>query len=90
MAFKKHAVERKTVKRKHQRERRDAITQGYHAQDATNILAEGQSLSTYKRMRMAESFETPEQKKNIGCSALQNQENTHCPLITPPGTRRVY
>jgi len=35
----------------------------YHAQDATNILNEGQSLSSYKRMRMAESFETPEQKK---------------------------
>jgi len=60
---KTNAVERKRVKRKHQRECRDAITQGYHAQDATNILAEGQSLSSYKNMRMAESFETPEQKK---------------------------
>jgi len=29
-------------------------------------------------------------RKNIGCSALQNQENTHRPLIIPPGTRRVY
>ena len=76
MAFKKKttAVERKRDKRKHQRECRDAMTQGYHAQDATNILAEGQSLSSYKRMRTAESFETLEQKKNIGCSALQNQE----------------
>ena len=29
----------------------------------THVLAEGQSLSSYKRMRYAQSFETPKQKK---------------------------
>jgi len=31
--------------------------------DALHVLAEGQSLSSYKRMRYAQSFETPKQKK---------------------------
>ena len=57
-------VERKNLKRKHQRECRDAITDHYHEQDAINVLADGQSLSSFKRMRMAQSFETPDQKKN--------------------------
>ena len=64
------AVERKSLKRKHQRECRDTITDHYYQQDAINVLAEGQSLCTYKRMRMAQSFETPEQKK---------ERIKHCP-----------
>ena len=43
-----------------------SLRDNYHAQNATNTLAEGQSLSSYKRMRTAESFETPEQKKEHG------------------------
>lgn len=48
----------------------DAITDCYHEQDATSVVAEDQSLITYKRMRMAESFETPQQKK---------KRRTQCP-----------
>ena len=41
------AVERKSLKRKHQRECRDTITSHYYQQDAINVLAEGQSICTY-------------------------------------------
>ncbi len=32
--------------------------------DSITVLAENQSLSSYKRMRMSQSFETPEQKRS--------------------------
>ena len=64
------AVERKSLNRKHQRECRDTITDHYYQQDAINVLAAGQSLCTYKRMRMVQLFETPEQKK---------ERIKHCP-----------
>ena len=67
---KKTAVEGKKTKRKHQRECLDAITDHYHEQDAINILTDGQSQSSFKRMRMAQSFETPDQKK---------KRSTQCP-----------
>lgn len=56
-------TDKKRLKRKHQRECRDTINQTMAENDALNILAEGQSLSSYKRMRLSQSFETPTQKK---------------------------
>jgi hypothetical protein len=57
------ASERKNLKRKHQRECRESMSAAFSEQDAISVLAEGQSLSSYKRMRMSQCFETPDKKK---------------------------
>ena len=51
------------MKRKIQRECRDHISGQLKENDAISVLAEGQSIAAYKRMRMSQSFETPEQKR---------------------------
>ena len=55
-------AEGKRLKRKIQRKCRDKISTHLQKSDAIHVLAEGQSISSYKRMRLAQSFETPEQK----------------------------
>lgn len=45
--------------RKHRRECHDMINEHMKEHDALFVLAEGQSLSSYKRMQYAQSFETP-------------------------------
>ena len=52
-----------TGKNKIQRECRDHINEQYKENDALSVLAEGQSLAMYKRLRLSQSFETPEQKQ---------------------------
>ena len=61
--IKKSDAERKKLKRKIQRECRDHISGQFKENDAISVLAEGQSIAAYKRMRMSQSFETPEQKR---------------------------
>ena len=60
---KKSDAERKKLKQKIQRECRDHINSQFKENDAISVLAEGQSIVSYKRMRMSQSFETPEQKR---------------------------
>ena len=50
------------MKGKLQRECRDHISAQLKPGDALNVLAEGKSLESYKRMRTSQSFETPQQK----------------------------
>ena len=50
-------------KRRIQQEVRDHINGQMRATDATNVL-EGLSLKSYKRLRLAQAFETPEAKRN--------------------------
>ena len=52
--------QRKRQKRKIVRECRDQINQQIQENDA--VLAEGQSIESYKRMRLSQSFETPTEK----------------------------
>lgn len=60
----------------------DAITDRYHEQDATSVVAEDQSLNTYKRMRMAESFETPEKKRRTQCLSKPRKHSPSLDTIT--------
>lgn len=59
----KKSDERKKLKQKIQRECRDHISSQFKENNAISVLAEGQSIASYKRMRMSQSFETPEQKR---------------------------
>ena len=56
-------VEKKKSKRQIQQECRDHIQRQMRATDAMNVLTEGQSLKSYKRLRLAQAFETPEVKR---------------------------
>ena len=56
-------VEKKKYKRHIQQECRDHIQGQMQATDALNVLAEGQSLKSYKRLRLAQAFATPEAKR---------------------------
>ena len=46
--------------------------------DAMNVLAEGRSLKSYKCLRLAQAFETPEQKSNR-TKTKHNPEQRHSP-----------
>lgn len=57
-------VDKRRVKRKLQQESRDHMHEQMRKTDALNVLAEGQSLKSYKRLRFTQSFETPKQKQS--------------------------
>ena len=64
------AGEKKAAKRRLQCECRDYITKQLHTSDAITVLAEGQSLASYQRQHIAQSFESPqstrERHRNTG------------------------
>ena len=68
-------AERKRLKRKIQTKCRDEINAHLQKADAIHVLAEGQSISSYKRMRLAQSFETPEQKANRSNSVRKRKHS---------------
>ena len=72
-------AQRKAQKRKIQRECRDSITEQLHKSDALTVLSEGQSLQSHKRMRMSQSFETPEQTRKRASSSRQCKPRKHSP-----------
>ncbi len=55
--------EKKTKKRKLQRDCRDHISSQMQKTDTLTVLAEGQSIASYKRMRLSQSFSTPTKAK---------------------------
>ena len=57
-------TERKRSQRKMLRKCRDHLASQMGENDAITVLAENQSLSSYKRIRLSQSFETPQQKKD--------------------------
>ena len=57
-------TERKRAQRKMLRKCRDHLASQMGENDAITVLAENQSLSSYKRIRLSQSFETPQQKKD--------------------------
>lgn len=57
---KKTDVETKRMKRRLQQECKHHIEQHLQSTDAINVLAEGQSLASYKRLRLSQSFESPQ------------------------------
>ena len=63
LQIKPTAADNKKLKRKLRRECRDYISTQLQENDALTVLAEGQSIASYKRMRFSQSFETPEQKR---------------------------
>ena len=60
LQIKPTAADNKKLKRKLRRECRDHISAQLQENDALTVLAEGQSIASYKRMRFSQSFETPE------------------------------
>ena len=68
-------VERKRAKRTLQRECRDQITKQLHRSDAITVLAEGHSLASYQRQRIAQSFESPKTTRE----RHKNTEKKHSP-----------
>ena len=63
LQIKPTAADNKKLKRKLRRECRDHISTQLQENDALTVLAEGQSIASYKRMRFSQSFETAEQKR---------------------------
>ena len=53
------ASEKKKLKRNIQRACRDSMNEQFKQTDPLHVLAEGQSLQSYKRMRLAQSFQSP-------------------------------
>ena len=60
MQMKPTALEKMKAKRQIQRECRDQISQQFHTTDALTVLAEAQSLASYQRQRLTQSFESPQ------------------------------
>ena len=56
-------TEKKRAARKALRKCKDHLQKHMGENDALNVLAENQSLNSYKRMRLSQSFETPQQKR---------------------------
>ena len=56
-------VEKKREKRRIQRDCKNKIEDNYNQTDAMDILAGGMSMSRYKRLRLSQSFESPEAKR---------------------------
>ena len=71
-------AERKKLKRKIQKECRDHMSEQWQQTDAITLLSEGQSLASYKRIRLAQSFETPEQTRERAQTNLM-KERRHSP-----------
>ena len=71
------------MKRRIQQECRDHIQSQMQKTDTINLLAEGQSLKSYKRLRLAQAFETPEQKYNRAkCSYSKRKHSPNFENIT--------
>ena len=60
---KPNAVTKKRAKRKIQRECKEDIEANYKQTDSLTVLAEGISMESYKRLRLSQSFETPQAKR---------------------------
>lgn len=71
-------AEKKKMKRNIQRECRNTISQQYRETDALTVLAEGQSLSSYNRIRKAQSFESPSEKQKRA-SEKPHKDRKHSP-----------
>ena len=71
-------AERKKLKRKIQKKSRDHMSEQWQQTDAITLLSEGQSLASYKRIRLAQSFETPEQTRVRAQTNLM-RERRHSP-----------
>ena len=56
-------TERKRQQQKVMRKCTKHLEKQMGAREALNVLTENQSLSSYKRMRISQSFETPESKR---------------------------
>jgi len=81
-------AEKKKHKRQIQHECRNTMAKQFRETDVLTVLFEGQSLSSYKRQRMASSFETPTQKQERTTSCPPKQRE-HSPSLTRlPGTKR--
>ena len=72
-------AQRKKLKRKIQRECRDHINEQLHKTDALTILSKGQSLESHKRMRMSQSFETPQEKYDRAKHSDNTSSHKHSP-----------
>lgn len=70
-------AEKKTAKRKLQRECRDQITKQLHKSDAIMVLAEGHSLASYQWQRIAQSFESPQSTRE----RHKNAQKKHSPTF---------
>ena len=79
-------TERKWVRRKLIRNCRDHLANQMGANDSITVLAENQSLNSYKRLRLSLSFEAPRQTKER-YKKCTPRENTHHSLTKCHGTR---
>ena len=68
--------EKRKRKRSVQQECRDHIKKQMWKTDAMNVLAEGQSLKSYQRLRLCQAFETPDQKH---IKTKRNPKRKHSP-----------
>ena len=57
------AAEKKKTQRSVMRSCKRHVEEQMGAKDALNVLSENQSMSSYKRMRLSQSFESPQAKK---------------------------
>jgi len=73
-------TEWKRVKRKLIRNCRDHLANQMGENDAITVLAENQSLNSYKRLRLSQSFETPQQTKERYEKCTPKQRK-HSPLF---------
>ncbi len=74
-------AERKRLKRKIQRDCRDHISGQLQQSDAITVLSETQSLASYKRIRLSQSFETPEQTRDRARTTVIKRRR-HSPKFT--------
>ena len=56
-------VDKRRAKRSIQRECKEQVESHYKQTDTLTVLAEGMSMQSYKRLRLAQSFESPEAKR---------------------------
>ena len=68
--------EKRKRKRSVQQECRDHIQKQMRKTDAMNMLAEGQSLKSYQRLRLCQGFETPDQTH---IQTKHNPQRKHSP-----------
>lgn len=71
-------AERKKLKRKIQRECKAHIEKQLQENDALSVLSEAQSLASYKRSRLVQSFESPQQTQQRAESTKTKNEK-HSP-----------
>ena len=74
------ATEKKKTKRRIQQECRDHISEQLHKSDALTVLSEAQSLASYQRQRISQSFESPQQTHQRAQTKIINDKK-HSPDI---------